>query len=79
MLVFTSLPDVAFVPDQSPAEATQLVVLVEDQDIVEDPPLTTGDGIAFMFRVGRAGGVTSSTSTITPPLIEPPGPVHVIS
>ncbi len=52
MLVFTSLPDVAFVPDQSPAEATQLVVLVEDQDIVEDPPLTTGDGIAFMFRVG---------------------------
>jgi hypothetical protein len=68
------LPEVAFVPDQSP-EAVQEVAFVEDQVSVEAPPLATDVGFAVSETVGT--GVPPVTVTLADTLALPPAPVQV--
>lgn len=65
-------PRVGFVPVQ-PFEAVQAVALVEDQVSVDDAPLLTVLGLAFMVTAGL--GVL--TVTVADWAALPPGPVHV--
>jgi len=65
-------PRVGFVPVQ-PFEAVQAVALVEDQVSVDDAPLLTVLGLAFMVTAGF--GVL--TVTVADCAALPPGPVHV--
>jgi hypothetical protein len=67
-----SLPDVALAPDQLP-EAVQDVAFVEDQVIIEDPPLVTVVGFAESDTVGDGG----DTVTVADALCAPPDPVQV--
>jgi hypothetical protein len=70
----TSVPDTALVPDQPPA-AVQLVVPVDDQVNVDDPPANTLSGLAENVTVG-AGGGGALTVIVTEVSAEPPGPVQ---
>jgi hypothetical protein len=65
-------PLVAKVPDQPP-DAVQAVVLLEDQDSVELPPLETLVGLALSETVG----VAAVTETVTDWAAEPPAPEQV--
>ena len=61
-LFCTSLPDVAFVPDQS-TEAVHEVAFVDVQVSVDEPPVVTLLGLAEIETVG--GGVQEPL-TMTP-------------
>ena len=65
-IVTTSVPEVAFVPDQAP-DAEQEVALVEDQVIVEVLVRRTVNGSAAIATVGA--GVTGA---VVPPPPPPP-------
>ena len=65
-----ALPLVGSFPDQ-PAEAVQLLALLDDQLSIADPPLLTVVGLALRPTVGGA-----ETSTVTDWLALPPGPLQ---
>ena len=65
-IVTTSVPEVAFVPDQAP-DAEQEVALVEDQVIVEVLVRRTVNGSAAIATIGA--GVTGA---VVPPPPPPP-------
>ena len=66
-----ALPLVGSFPDQ-PADAVQLLALLDDQLSIADPPLLTVVGLALRPNVGGA-----ETLTVTDWLALPPGPLQV--
>ena len=66
-----AVPLVGSLPDQ-PAEAVQLLALLDDQLSIADPPLLTVVGFALSPTVGG-----SETVTVTDLLALPPGPLHI--
>jgi len=64
------LPLVGSFPDQ-PADAVQLLALLDDQLSIADPPLLTVVGLALRPTVGGA-----ETLTVTDWLALPPGPLQ---
>ena len=65
-----ALPLVGSFPDQ-PADAVQLLALLDDQLSIADPPLLTVVGLALRPTVGGA-----ETLTVTDWLALPPGPLQ---
>jgi hypothetical protein len=71
------LPEMALLPDQLP-EAVQDAASVEDQVIVDDPPLATDVGFAEIDTVGTGGGGgVPVTLTWAEALALPSGPLQV--
>ncbi len=68
-----ALPLVGSLPDQ-PADAVQLLALLDDQLSDADPPLLTVAGLALRLTVGWTG---AETVMVTDWLALPPGPVQV--
>ena len=66
-----ALPLVGSFPDQ-PADAVQLLALLDDQLSIADPPLLTVVGLALRATVGGA-----ETLIVTDWLALPPGPLQV--
>lgn len=71
-----SVPEVAFVPDQS-TEAVQVVALVDVQVSVEAVPDGTVPGLAVIVTVGT-DTIIGFTFTNVDAVAVPPGPVQVI-
>src|SRR4029077_13901768 len=68
-----ALPLVGSFPDH-PAEAVQLLALLDDQLSIADAPLLTVVGLALRLTVGLGGG--AETLTVTDRLALPPGPLQ---
>ena len=68
-----ALPLVRSFPDQ-PADAAQLLALLDDQLSIADPPLLTVVGLALRLTVGLVG---AETLTVTVLLALPPAPLQV--
>jgi hypothetical protein len=68
-----ALPLVGSFPDQ-PAEAVQLLALLDDQLSIADAPLLTVVGLALKLTVGLGG---AETLTVTVLLALPPAPLQV--
>ena len=67
-----ALPLVGSFPDQ-PADAVQLLALLDDQLSIADVPLLTVVGLALRLTVGLGG---AETLTVTDRLALPPGPLQ---
>jgi hypothetical protein len=70
------LPEVDWVPDQSP-EAVQEVALVDDHVSMDALPLVTDVGLALMDTVGADVDVGGATVTIIDLLALPPAPLQL--
>ena len=68
-----ALPLVGSFPDQ-PADAAQLLALLDDQLSIADPPLLTVVGLALRLTVGLVG---AEALTVTVLLALPPAPLQV--